>query len=73
MIKSEIASVQARREQRVRSRLPDFPRPRDLAEDLCGYMKLAGVKRAELFISDETRLNPFPSGPSGLVLDFARA
>jgi len=31
-------------------RASDLPRPRDLAEDLRGYITLAGVKRAELFM-----------------------
>jgi len=36
---------------------PGMPRPRDLAEKLRDYLKLAGVTRAELFISDATRIN----------------
>jgi integrase len=36
---------------------PDFPRNRDLAEQLRDYMKVAGVKRPELYKSDDTRIN----------------
>ncbi len=36
---------------------PEFPRLRDLADELRRYMKLAGVTRPELYVSDETRIN----------------
>jgi integrase len=36
---------------------PDFPRHRGLAEGLRDYLRAAGVTRAELFISDKTRIN----------------
>ncbi len=46
------------KESRGKGRVfPDFPRHRDLAENLRTYLKLAGVKRPELYVSDATRLN----------------
>jgi integrase len=45
------------RECAGRARVVEMPRHRDLAEKLRDFLKVAGVRRPELFISDKTRIN----------------
>jgi hypothetical protein len=45
------------RECAGRARAVEMPRHRDLAEKLRELLKVAGVRRPKLFISDKTRIN----------------